>query len=149
MLHERKTLLSFFFSSKVRDWSHRNNNFMEILAFLVSYNIIFTVKLVSLTLLFSTKDLRLKNIVRRGQIKTKNSLVTVTSHNGAAWIFVVLVFCFLKTTSLDLSSLSKYQKSRLQDHIGLFRARIELRQTRRVPPSCKRTCIVYQIIMIT
>lgn len=56
----------------------------------------------------------------------------------AAWMEPVLRL--LNNWSLDLNSLIKCSKSCLQDHVGSFRARMELRQTRRVPPSCKRTC---------
>lgn len=41
----------------------------------------------------------------------------------------------------DLTSSIKCSISCFQDQVGSFKARMELRQTSRVPPSCKRTCM--------
>lgn len=54
-----------------------------------------------------------------------------------------LVVSFLENSSLDFISLTKCHKSCLQLHVGWFRPRMELRQTRRVPPSCNRTYNVH------
>ena len=52
-----------------------------------------------------------------------------------------VVVCLLKNIIVDLNLSTTGTRSCFQDHVGSFRARTELRQTRRVPPSCKRTCV--------
>lgn len=47
----------------------------------------------------------------------------------------------LREGSLDLTSPISCNISCFQDQDGSFKARMEFRQTSRVPPSCKRTCM--------
>lgn len=85
---------------------------------------------ITLHIFFSSKKKRNEGNLR----KPKN-----VNHKGAASTVLELVSPVTFNITLDFSFSTTCCKSYLQDHLGSFRARMELRHTRRVPPSCKRT----------
>lgn len=84
--------------------------------------------------------------------KIKNSMELVYSglilnveiyYKGLGCTFCCLAWRLLKNINTGLSLLMSCRISSLHDQVGEFSARIELRQTRRVPPSCRSTCIFF------
>nr|GMC72290.1 hypothetical protein Iba_scaffold33799CG0030 [Ipomoea batatas] len=65
------------------------------------------------------------------------------NHEGAAASIVLwlLLPCLLRTMITDLNLFTSCRILSCQDPVGSLRARMEFKQTRSVPPSCKSTCI--------